>query len=294
MDRLPAAKPTLRAVPKTLAEDDAQTGSPRRSRWRHPPGAAQTGWFRPGGDPAAPAATRGQEPRAGPPLDRPGDRLRRRADRLVPGRRFRGDRLPDLPVQDLVHARGPRRHDECAWVMPFAERAVIRLHNVSDQPVHIPWARLAHGDWKWDDRSMHFHATWRQLTEVDRASPEGHDGQGRVRRQLRHGPGRGLYVGDTLTVFNGAAAWWGEGDEKILRRRGAVSVPLRDGHREDYYGYAWCRPEFFDAPFHAQPDGGGNLAGGFSVNSRYRALDAIPFTSRSSSTWSSGTGPARK
>jgi hypothetical protein len=26
-----------------------------------------------------------------------------------------------------------------------------------------------------------------------------------------------------------------------------------------------------------QPNGGGNLAGGFSVNSRYRALDAIPF-----------------
>ena len=34
----------------------------------------------------------------------------------------------------------------------------------------------------------------------------------------------------------------------------------------------------FESPFHAQPDGRGNLAVGFSVNSRYRALDAIPFT----------------
>ena len=47
---------------------------------------------------------------------------------------------------------------------------------------------------------------------------------------------------------------------------------------EDYYGYAWCRPEYFASPFHAQPTGAGNLTAGFSVNSRYRALDAIPFT----------------
>jgi hypothetical protein len=47
---------------------------------------------------------------------------------------------------------------------------------------------------------------------------------------------------------------------------------------EDYYGYAWCRPESFESPFHAQPCGAGNLAVGFSVNSRYRILDALPFT----------------
>ncbi len=33
----------------------------------------------------------------------------------------------------------------------------------------------------------------------------------------------------------------------------------------------------FSRRFMRQPNGGGNLAGGFSVNSRYRALDAIPF-----------------
>jgi hypothetical protein len=30
-------------------------------------------------------------------------------------------------------------------------------------------------------------------------------------------------------------------------------------------------------PFHAQPCGSGNLKAGFSVNSRYRGLDSIPF-----------------
>lgn len=47
---------------------------------------------------------------------------------------------------------------------------------------------------------------------------------------------------------------------------------------EDYYGYAWCRPEFFESPFHAQPSGRGNNKAEMSVNSRYRLLDGIPFT----------------
>src|SRR5690606_15037365 len=88
--------------------------------------------------------------------------------------------------------------------------------------------------------------------------------------------GKGVYVGDTLTLFNGAPRWWGEGDEKIYVD--GENFPSHFGTgTEDYYGYAWCRPEKFSAPFHAQPDGSGNLEGGYAVNSRYRALDAIPF-----------------
>jgi hypothetical protein len=89
--------------------------------------------------------------------------------------------------------------------------------------------------------------------------------------------GQGVYVGDTLAIFNGASAWWGEGDEKIYVD--GESFPSHFGTgTEDYYGYAWCRPEFFEAPFHAQPSGAGNFTPGLSVNSRYRSLDAIPFT----------------
>ena len=48
---------------------------------------------------------------------------------------------------------------------------------------------------------------------------------------------------------------------------------------EDYYGYAWCRPEVFtDHPFIAQPSGSGNFVPGYSTNTRLRALDGIPFT----------------
>jgi hypothetical protein len=165
----------------------------------------------------------------------------------------------------------------CAWVMPFEKGASVSVLNVGKQPVRIEVCEAKISDWEWNDRSMHFHSTWRQLSKVE----TGHD------QSMDHGNardvnyvtvnGRGVYVGDSLTLFNGAAQWWGEGDEKIYVDGEEFPSHFGTG-TEDYYGYAWCRPEFFESPFHAQPEGGGNLAGGYSVNSRYRALDAIPFT----------------
>jgi len=166
----------------------------------------------------------------------------------------------------------------CWWVMPFAKSCRITLRNLGVQAVKLDVGEAHPTGWSWDDRSMHFHATWRQYTKV-------HTGTNKTQLQ-RSGArdvnyvtvtGRGVYVGDTLTLFNGVDAWWGEGDEKIYVDGEDFPSHFGTG-TEDYYGYAWCRPAAFSAPFHAQPEGGGNLAAGFSVNSRYRALDAIPFT----------------
>lgn len=164
------------------------------------------------------------------------------------------------------------------WVMPFQKTCKISLTNLSDQPVDIVRGKAAVGPWKWDDRSMYFCGSWRQLTEVS-SFREGADapGEGAYDVNFVEVDGQGVYVGDTLTIFNGAHAWWGEGDEKIFVDNEAFPSHIGTG-TEDYYGYAWCRPEYFEAPFHAQPTGAGNLQPGLSVNSRYRALDAIPFT----------------
>jgi len=163
------------------------------------------------------------------------------------------------------------------WVMPFAESCRVTLHNLADAPVTVALGRVRCGPWRWDDRSMHFHATWRQYARVPtgiRKTQEKRDGC----RDLNYVSvtGRGVYVGDTLVLYNAANGWWGEGDEKIYVDGETFPSHFGTG-TEDYYGYAWCRPAFFCAPFHAQPEGGGNLAAGFSVNDRYRALDAIPF-----------------
>lgn len=164
----------------------------------------------------------------------------------------------------------------CAWVMPYSESVQIDFLNTGDQAVSIESCQVELCDWKWDDQSMHFHANWRLLQDLETKTNADADWSKAFDIDYVTIRGSGLYVGDTLTLFNGARRWWGEGDEKIYVD--GESFPSHFGTgTEDYYGYAWCRPESFAAPFHAQPEGGGNLTGGFSVNSRYRMLDAIPF-----------------
>ncbi len=164
------------------------------------------------------------------------------------------------------------------WVMPFQESCKITLTNLGDQDVVIRDGSALVGRWEWDERSMYFHGCWHQLTEVS-SFKEGATAPGEGAFDVNYVTveGEGVFVGDTLTVFNGAAAWWGEGDEKIFVDGEAFPSHFGTG-TEDYYGYAWCRPEYFASPFHAQPSGAGNLVPGFTVNSRYRSLDAIPFT----------------
>ncbi len=164
----------------------------------------------------------------------------------------------------------------CFWIMPFEKTCQLKLLNLGKQDVKLT-ASVETVPWQWDQRSMHFHATWRQYTDIDTGPDKKMDGKGAFDVNYVEVTGQGRYVGDTLTLFNGIDAWWGEGDEKIFIDGETFPSHVGTG-TEDYYGYAWCRPERFESPFHAQPTGAGNLKGGFSVNSRYRLLDSLPFT----------------
>ena len=163
---------------------------------------------------------------------------------------------------------------QCQWPMPFANGVEIRLSNLGGQRVDVR-SEIDCGEWRWDNRSMRFHATWRQATAFQ---SDEHVDYNYVTVQ-----GKGVYVGDSLTVFCSRpplwdSTWWGEGDEKIYVDGETFPSHFGTG-TEDYYGYAWCRPNFFEMPWHAQPCGRGNKRGGLSVNCRYRLLDAIPFKS---------------
>jgi hypothetical protein len=159
----------------------------------------------------------------------------------------------------------------CRWTMPYGKSARITIANLGKQPVKIRLDATT-GPWKWDDRSMVFHATWRQqqdmptrpMTDWNYVTIEG----------------QGVYVGDTLAVMNPVAKWWGEGDEKIWVD--GESFPSHFGTgTEDYYGYAWggmlVENDFYTHPFHAQPQSGPNRTYGHNTETRTRALDAIPF-----------------
>lgn len=166
------------------------------------------------------------------------------------------------------------------WVMPYKKGAKVTLLNLGDKPVDVTLA-VRTGAWQWDDHSLYFHAGWRGQYPLPT----------RPYSDWNYGTfsGRGVYVGDTLTVMNPTQAWWGEGDEKIFVD-GEDFPSLFGTGTEDYYGYSWGgrSTDFYEHPFHAQvrahqynklkrkkDNSRGTL--GYSTETRTRALDTMPF-----------------
>lgn len=171
---------------------------------------------------------------------------------------------------------------QCRWVMPYQKSGSISLINLSGQSVDVKLEANV-GEWKWDDRSMYFHAGYRQQYPV--ATRPFSDWN------YIEANGRGVYVGDALTVMNPVERWWGEGDEKIWVDGEDFPSMFGTG-TEDYYGYSWGgkSTDFYEHPFHAQPrcnvynklnrkTTGERNTQGYSTETRTRALDVIPFGS---------------
>lgn len=159
------------------------------------------------------------------------------------------------------------------WVMPYRRGGKLSLRSANGSPipynatVAIETIPLA-----WNDSRMYFHANWRQERSIKTIARDGTKDWEYIRLN-----GRGLFVGDVLSILNRDPMWWGEGDEKIY-----VDGEIFPSHfgtgTEDYYGYAWGDTTFFESPFIAQPRADGPKNYGRVTNLRVRLLDSIPFT----------------
>ncbi len=164
------------------------------------------------------------------------------------------------------------------WVMPFEKDCKITLHNYGKEAIKVT-ASAKYGKWKWDDRSMHFGANWHQYTRISTNGQKVMSCEGNMPMDLNFTElkGKGVYVGDAIALFNTNYGWWGEGDEKVFVDGERFPSHFGTG-TEDYYGYAWCRPEVFTGhPFIGQPQGQGSFEPANTINIRLRALDGIPF-----------------
>jgi hypothetical protein len=161
-------------------------------------------------------------------------------------------------------------------LMPFRDSCTIEIMNGTGDSIAI-FAEVRTLPYKWDNSSMYFGASWNEYRNIETAGAESTGGTGKhFDLNIAELAGKGVYAGDGVTIFNTADAWWGEGDEKIFVDGETFPSSFGTG-TEDYYGYAWSRPEPFSHPFISQPVGDGSFHTGMSVNMRYRNLDAIPF-----------------
>ena len=156
------------------------------------------------------------------------------------------------------------------WRMPYKKEARVSFINYGGEDVDVDYS-VYYEKAPWLDNTMYFHANWRQERGIETIGGNGTKDWNYTALQ-----GTGVYVGDVLSVVNPVPEWWGEGDEKIYVDGETFPSHFGTG-TEDYYGYAWCTPQFFEDPFHAQPRCEGPANFGNTTNLRFRSLDAIPF-----------------
>ena len=157
----------------------------------------------------------------------------------------------------------------CRWVMPYQSTARVTLENVGNQSVTCQ-LRCSTGAWEWDHLSMHFHSAWHY--EGNLRTPPASDWN------FVNLGGRGVYVGDTLSLYNQVATWYGEGDEKI-RVDGEVLPSHIGTGTEDYYNYSFAPRGIMQTPFASQTRVDQAMTQGHNVMTRSRNLDGIPFNS---------------
>ena len=155
-----------------------------------------------------------------------------------------------------------------SYPMPFQNEAEITFKNLSDKKIEIAEVELISDKFKWDERSLYFHADWKKFTDIKTDK--------KIDLNYIEIQGKGKLVGDVLSLYNDSFMWWGEGDEKIYVDGEKFPSHFGTG-TEDYFGYAWCSVVKFETPFISQPSGDGNRSPGLTVNTRWRNLDCIPF-----------------
>jgi hypothetical protein len=172
------------------------------------------------------------------------------------------------PVESWYRSADTNGTFTCRWIMPYRKNASLALANLGTQTCQATLTARVSG-WSWDSRSMHFHATWHPETGL-RTPPE---------RDWNYITltGRGVYVGDTLSLFNPVATWYGEGDEKISVDYEPFPSHMGTG-TEDYYGFSYAPKPPHQTPFCGEPRMDSAMTQGHNVLTRTRNLDCIPFS----------------
>ncbi len=170
------------------------------------------------------------------------------------------------------------------WIMPYRKRGKITIINRAAFDVNIDLV-AATSDWKWDDRTMYFHTSYKyeenvkdvkwdydlnKIAKLDTAGP--------IDWNFTTIKGKGIYLGNTLAVYNHMNAWYGEGDAKAWADNDTFPSEFGTG-LEDYYNTSWAPVVLYQTPFANAPRADNPSSFGHNTFTRTRILDGIPFNS---------------
>ena len=168
------------------------------------------------------------------------------------------------------------------WVMPYKNKATISLINTSNFPVQAD-VNVNLAPFKWSNNTMYFHATWKHETNIE--DRKGDYDVTKVARLDTAAPiewnfatlkGKGVYLGNSLSVFNQMHTWYGEGDAKAWVDNDTFPSEFGTG-LEDYYNTSWAPVVLYQTPFANAPRADNKDSYGYNTFTRTRILDCIPF-----------------
>ncbi|GAA4798773.1 DUF2961 domain-containing protein [Olivibacter ginsenosidimutans] len=166
----------------------------------------------------------------------------------------------------------PGGNFSCYWIMPYRRRASISLVNKSGGSIAAS-LQVQLDTWKWDHRSLYFHADWRSEREVRIAQSEADHP---IEWDLNVIQGKGVFVGETMAVNNHMHKWYGEGDQKLWVDKETFPSEYGTG-LEDYYNTSWAPVVLYQTPFANAPRADNADSFGQNTFTRTRNLDAVPF-----------------
>jgi hypothetical protein len=126
------------------------------------------------------------------------------------------------------------------------------------------------GPYRWDQRSLYFHASWRQTPSLR--------GVRATTWESGASSGRGVFVGSTLVASSPNSDWWGQGAERWVVDSSGPEVLLGTSV-VDHFGVTEQPVEPARGGLRGMARGGGPGSFGHTALFRWRTLDAIPFAS---------------
>jgi len=159
------------------------------------------------------------------------------------------------------------------WVMPYQKNAIIELENIFEFPVEIKLEAQS-TPWDWTPNTLYFHTSWKQQKNIPLNNE--YDSNKNLDWNFITIEGRGVYLGDLLTLYNYAPDWYGEGDEKIWIDDDKFPSHFGTG-TEDYYNCSWAPVVPFHTAFGGAPRADNPSSHGFNSFMRTRNIDDIPF-----------------
>lgn len=160
------------------------------------------------------------------------------------------------------------------WVMPYHGTAQVTFVNKGASP--LKFSVTAYVDkWRWDDKSLYFHALFKYEPHVWDCKWDdtlGHP----IDWNFASLRGRGVYMGNTLSLYNHMDAWYGEGDAKSYVDGETFPSEFGTG-LEDYYNTSWAPVKRYQTPFANAPRADNPSSQGWNTFTRTLDLDAIPF-----------------